>query len=180
MRALTSIAAAAVLFFSIGSPQAGGSFLADTSSPRAEAAEKQKQNPNPNPNQKVFSHLQDAYQTQVSLSSKERSKTEMKSVLSPYFTDNMADVYLKYNAVKGEEKYIVYGTDFPILSIPFFSYSSDTKVLDKGNKKIVYQYFEAVDEGPVTYEGHYESVTLVKTDTGWKVAAIKESLKAPE
>ncbi|WP_162356552.1 DUF3993 domain-containing protein [Metabacillus mangrovi] len=184
MKIRSVVAASTIFFFSFGAP-AVGETAAPTIKP-AQAAETVNKAETVDNTEKVnktettLELLQDAYQKQISLGNEERSKQEMKEVLEPYFTEKMADVYLKHNAVKGEKEYIVYGTDFPILSIPFFAYDSSTKIKDLGNKKIVYQYFEKTDEGPVTYEGHYESVTLVKEDGHWKVASISESLTEPK
>ncbi|MBS2968654.1 DUF3993 domain-containing protein [Metabacillus sp. KIGAM252] len=174
MKALSTITATAVLFFSLGSPAVGETVSVKTDRVQQSAPQQATVK------QRSFNMLQDAYQAQISLGSKERSKTEMKRVLNPYFTDEMANIYLKHNAVKGQKQYIVYGTDFPILSIPFFSYGAETKLKDKGDKRIIYQYFEHTDEGPVTYDSHYEAVTLTKSAGKWKVSSITESKEEPK
>ncbi|AZB42626.1 DUF3993 domain-containing protein [Bacillus sp. FJAT-42376] len=173
MKTLTSLSAAAVIFFSLGSPAVGETAAVTADRPAQHNAQKA------NPKETVFKYLQDASYAQVSLSEKERTKAQMKEVLAPYFTDEIADAYLKYNAVKGETQYIVYGTDFPILSLPFFSYDESTKIKQQKNKTIVYQYFKKTDTGPVTFEGHYEAVTMIRTDGAWKISSISESKEEP-
>ncbi|WP_082883763.1 DUF3993 domain-containing protein [Bacillus sp. SJS] len=174
MKALSTIVAASVLFFSMGSPATGETVSVKTDRPHQSVQDQTTVK------QRSFNMLQAAYQTQISLSSKERTKSEMKRILAPYFTDDMADIYLKHNAVKGQKQFIVYGTDFPILSIPFFSYGPETKLKDKGDKRIIYQFFEKTDEGPVSYDNHYEAVTLTKTGGKWKVSSITESKEEPK
>lgn len=121
----------------------------------------------------------DAFAAQVSLTEKERSLSEIQSILSSYFTAEFIEQYTEEVVVKGETQYIVYGTDAPALTIPFFEYSESFEFGRKDGKKILYQFFPEVKEGPVSYPDHYEGVIFGKDPDGWKVEDIYFSTEEP-
>lgn len=130
--------------------------------------------------EEVLTHIQEAFNTQVSLTEKTRSLEEIKQLLSLYFDDELIDMYIDENVQKEDGKYIVYGTDFPMHTIPFFSYNENTKVHEQANERIIYEFFPASTDGPVQYEDHYEVIKLRKERDGWKVYAINTNAKKPE
>lgn len=124
----------------------------------------------PSPN-KVLEILQNAFAAQVSLSMEYRTYEEVKEVLTPYFSDEYAERFLHDNLVEHENRFIILGSDSANYFIPFFTYSDETKVVyDQNENKIyVYEYFEEVLEGPVTYDSHYETITFEKENDRWVV-----------
>lgn len=120
--------------------------------------------------QAVYQYLQAAFHSQVSLSEKHRSMVEVRDILSPYFTDEYNELFLEENLVSENGKYITYGSDFVIYFIPFFSYSEETKVVWDKDHIYAFEFFPKTDEGPVSYNSHYEGVRIDKVDGTWKVA----------
>ncbi|MBD1381277.1 DUF3993 domain-containing protein [Metabacillus arenae] len=127
----------------------------------------------------AFSFLQKAFDAQVSLTGEERSYSEMESVLSPYFTTEMSEKYLKENAVKEGDQWIVYGSDFTPYTIPFYDYNQQTKVISNEKEAVVFQFYPASTEGPVGYEDHYAAVKLQKKNGNWKITEINEQKEKP-
>lgn len=125
----------------------------------------------------ILSHLQDAFKAQQSLSEKPREKEEMVQILSEYFNKDITKQYLKKNLFEEDGKYIVYGTDFPIYVIPFFTYDEKTKIVEEYDQIVVYEFFPASNDGPVSYDDHYEWVKLTKTQKGLMVTDIKNYAK---
>jgi len=125
----------------------------------------------------ILSHLQDAYKAQQSLSEKPREKEEMVQILSEYFDKDITSQYLNKNLFEEDGKYIVYGTDFPIHVIPFFSFDEKTKIVEENEQIVVYEFFPASNDGPVSYDDHYEWVKLSKTHKGLMVTDIKNYAK---
>ncbi|MCD7035466.1 DUF3993 domain-containing protein [Metabacillus sp. GX 13764] len=165
MKKLTYLLIAGALFLMMGLPFAGNSAEADQA-PLSQAD--------------ASALLKKAQDAEASLTEKERSKAEMAAILTTYMTPEIAGQYIKANAVKGNNEWIVYGTDFPALAVPYFDYSQNTKIANEKDGVLVYQHFAAEDEGPVSYSGHYESVTLKKDDGAWKISSINpysETLK---
>jgi len=130
----------------------------------------------------VFELLEDAFQAQLSLSQEHRTYDEVTSILSPYFSKKYIDLFLEENLYEEKSGFIVYGSDFAMYYVPYFSYSDETKVMyDKKEGIIyVYEYFKANSEGPVTYEEHYEMVILEPTKSSWIIAEVVESKEMPE
>ncbi|WP_102271624.1 DUF3993 domain-containing protein [Cytobacillus massiliigabonensis] len=118
----------------------------------------------------VFQFLQEAFRAQVSLGEKLQSMEEIHEALFPYFTEGSMDQFLDENLFTENGKYITYGTDFPIYYIPFFTYTSETKVVRSQDHIFIFEFFPEADEGPVSYESHYEGVRLDKVEGDWKVA----------
>lgn len=118
----------------------------------------------------VLQFLQEAYQAQLSLGNKLQSMEEIHKTLYPYFTKDYTREFLDENLVDEIGKYITYGTDFPIYYIPFFSYTNETKVVRSQDSIYVFEFFPETNEGPVSYESHYEGVRMERADTVWKVA----------
>jgi hypothetical protein len=54
-----------------------------------------------------------------------------------------------------------------------------------GDSVMVYEYFEASNEGPVSYGGHYEGILIEKTNNNWLISSLLDdsevdSLLLPE
>ncbi|MFS0861300.1 DUF3993 domain-containing protein [Fredinandcohnia sp. 179-A 10B2 NHS] len=132
-------------------------------------------------NDKVFEFLEEAFQAQSSLTFEFRSYEEVEKILSPYFEKQYIDVFLKENLIKENNKYIIYGSDFALYFIPFFSYSEKTRVVkDELNNNIyVYELFESPTSGPVSYNDHYEIITLKESGTTLKVSDLKSTNELP-
>ncbi|MFE8695367.1 DUF3993 domain-containing protein [Cytobacillus sp. FJAT-53684] len=137
----------------------------------------------------VYQYLQSAFQAQVSLSEEYRSLQEINEILTPYFTEDYNKEFLDENLFLENGKYITYGSDFAFYFIPFFSYTEETRVVRSEENIYVYEFFPETDEGPVSYESHYEGIRLDKLEGEWKIASflyneipeevIQQSEKAP-
>lgn len=133
-----------------------------------------------NNREKVLSHLKTAFDAQTSLSEKPRERDEMVSILSTHFDSKLINQYLVENTSEEAGKFIVYGTDFPVHVIPFFNYDENTKIIDGKEQIIVYEYFTASSDGPVSYDDHYEWVKLKNTQHGLKIMEIVNYAKELE
>ncbi|MBY0120884.1 DUF3993 domain-containing protein [Bacillus sp. S/N-304-OC-R1] len=120
--------------------------------------------------EKVIAFSQSAFQAQFSLSEKFRTIEEIDKILSPYFTTSAKKLFLEENLISENGQFITCGTDFPIYYIPFFTYSDETKSVWQQNKIYLFEYFPKTDEGPVSYESHYEGVLLSNEEGTWKIA----------
>ncbi|WP_213366598.1 DUF3993 domain-containing protein [Mesobacillus boroniphilus] len=118
----------------------------------------------------VFTFLEKAFDSQVSLSEKGRTMKEIEGVLDPYFTEGYKARFIEENVVGQENEYQTYGTDFAPYFIPFYAFSEKTKVVEMENEIYVVEFFPGNAEGPVSYEDHYEGLKLVNEDGNWKVA----------
>jgi hypothetical protein len=118
----------------------------------------------------VLQTLKDAFQAQVSLSEEERTLEEVDQILTPYFTRSYISFFLDENLVEMDGKYFTLGTDFALYYIPFFTYSTETKVYVENNEANVYEFFSSDREGPVSYENQYQGVKLIKIGGEWKVS----------
>lgn len=125
----------------------------------------------------ILSYLQNAFDAQQSLTEKPREKDEMVHILSDYFDKELTNQFLKENIVEENGQYIIYGTDFPIYAIPFFSYEEKTKIIEKQDHIIVYEFFPASTDGPVSYDDHYEWVKLLKKSKGLMISEINNYTK---
>ncbi|MEH7234914.1 DUF3993 domain-containing protein [Bacillus sp. JJ1562] len=121
--------------------------------------------------EEVFTLLQEAFQAQSSLTLEFRTYDEVQQILAPYFYEDYAATFLEENLMKEEEGYIVYGSDFALYFVPFYSYTDKTKILfDQGENKIfVYELFKTPESGPVSYKDHYEIITLEKINSNWMI-----------
>ncbi|MCA1029865.1 DUF3993 domain-containing protein [Bacillus timonensis] len=117
--------------------------------------------------------LKDAFQAQLKLNHGYRNYEEVVNVLDPYFSYDFIKLFSEENLYKEEQGYITYGTDFARYYIPFYSYSGKTHVVFEEDKIHVYEFFEANKEGPVTYQDHYEIVSLAKGGNGWRIYQIE-------
>ena len=120
--------------------------------------------------EEAFSLLDKAFQAQVSLSELDRSKSEIEAILEPYFTEEYMEKFLSENLVEENGKYFVLGSDFALYFIPFFQYNEETKMVSRGVSIYIMEHFEAPEEGPVSYDSHYEAVELKWVDGSWKVS----------
>lgn len=125
----------------------------------------------------VLQHMQHAFDSQVSLTEMARSKEEIKQILSPYFENDFIEKYMNENVYALDDQFIVYGTDFPMYTVPFFTYDENTKVFEHGSECIVFEFFPASEEGPVMYDDHYEVVKMHHTSNGWKIYSIETERK---
>lgn len=135
--------------------------------------------PNERPQSDILSHVQNAFEAQVSLTEEPRSKEEIERILEEYFLDSFIKVYLKENVESVNNQYIVYGTDLPKNTIPFFQYNGETVIEIVDEQAMIYEYFEANNEGPVSYDNHYEVVFLKKTINNWKISSIEHEVNKP-
>ncbi|MBY0097704.1 DUF3993 domain-containing protein [Mesobacillus maritimus] len=122
--------------------------------------------------QGIFEHLKSAFMAQVSLSEKGRSLKEVGLILEPYFSNSFIELFLNENIVEESGQYLTYGSDFAPYYIPFYSYSDKTRVVNHNDSIFVVEYFPAVTEGPVNYEGHFQAVEMEREEKGLKVTKI--------
>ncbi|WP_449539844.1 DUF3993 domain-containing protein [Ferdinandcohnia sp. Marseille-Q9671] len=132
-------------------------------------------------NDQVFTLLQEAFQAQSSLTFEFRTYEAVQQILSPYFDEQYSSSFLEENLMKEEEGYIVYGSDFALYFIPFFSYTEETKVMyDKEKEKIfVYELFKTPESGPVSYDDHYEVITIEKRNEDWLITELSMQDEPP-
>lgn len=117
----------------------------------------------------IFTLLEEAFYAQLSLTEDYRTMEEIESILSPYFTDEYIELFLEEHLSEDENGYIILGSDTFYYVVPFFSYDKTTKLIQKGDKMIVYEYFAPFYEGGVVWEGHFEGLSLLNND-GWKIS----------
>ena len=55
--------------------------------------------------EQVFNFLEDAFESQVSLSEHDRTMAEIEEVLNPYFTEGYKALFIKENVVGQENQY---------------------------------------------------------------------------
>jgi len=117
--------------------------------------------------------LQEAFKAQVKLSEKERNYLEIEKILTPYFSQEYIKMFLNENLVGTDDgKYITLGSDFALYYIPFFKFTEETKIVPYQHKMYVYEFFPSNEEGPVSYDSHYEGIILEQFDGQWKVSEI--------
>lgn len=117
----------------------------------------------------VFEFLKEAFEAQVSLSEKGRSIENIKEVLNPYFSDEYQNEFWKENVHNENGKYVTYGSDYAKYYIPFYHFSSNTKVVNTLDKIYIFEYFPQNMEGPVGFSSHYEGLLIKKIDGIWKI-----------
>lgn len=126
--------------------------------------------------EEILEFVKIAFQAQVALSEKERTLDEVHELLSPYFTSSYMDLFLKENLVEENHKYFTLGSDFALYYIPFFSYSDDTKIVKKKEQIYVFEFFRGNQEGPVSYQDHYEGILLENENGQYKVAEFLDEI----
>ncbi|AGK52892.1 DUF3993 domain-containing protein [Bacillus sp. 1NLA3E] len=114
--------------------------------------------------------LQEAFKAQVKLSEKERNYLEIEKILTPYFSQEYMKMFLNENLVGTDGKYITLGSDFALYYIPFFKLTEKTKIVPYQHKMYVYEFFPSNEEGPVSYDSHYEGILLEQFNGRWKVS----------
>lgn len=121
----------------------------------------------------AFHILEEAFQSQVSLSEESRNMNEIKTILNQHFSDEYSKEFIEMNVQESTEGkgYQTYGTDVAIYYIPFFSYNDKTKIgyNQKNEHWYVYEWFEEQPESPVGKDGHYEAVGLIYQDGKWMI-----------
>ncbi|AQX55374.1 DUF3993 domain-containing protein [Priestia flexa] len=129
----------------------------------------------------IFTALHEAFQAQLRLTNEHYSKEKAMNTLLPYFEKSYAEKFLDDNMVQEAQGYTVYGSDFALHYIPYFSYDEQTKVAvhPSMQKAYVFEYFPAVKDGPVSYVGHYEMLTLTRHEGKWKVSGFTYSNQKP-
>jgi hypothetical protein len=132
--------------------------------------------------EETLEFLKEAFEAQTSLGEKYQTYKQARETLQPYLTDDYAKKFLHENLVHEEDGYTIYGSDFALYFIPFYSYSDETKfVYDEEDHKIyVYELFLKTEEGPVHYEDHYETVILTEDQGQWKVSEFINSEAKPD
>ncbi|WP_159439906.1 DUF3993 domain-containing protein [Bacillus sinesaloumensis] len=136
---------------------------------------------NPLSREQVFTLLQEGFQAQTSLTYEFRTFDEVVKILNPYFHEGYSKKFLEENLIQEDEGYIVYGSDFALYFIPFYSYSDKTQILfDQDENKIyVYEFFETPESGPVSYQDHYEIVTIENIKSNWLITDLSMEDEAP-
>ncbi|MEH7222380.1 DUF3993 domain-containing protein [Bacillus sp. JJ1566] len=131
--------------------------------------------------EQVFTQLKEAFQAQSSLTLEFRTYDEVQKTLAPYFQEDYIANFLEENLMKEEEGYIVYGSDFALYFVPFYSYTDETKILfdQEVNKIFVYELFKSPESGPVSYQDHYEVITLEKISSNWLITDLTMEDEAP-
>ena len=135
------------------------------------AAEKKKQEQLVK-TEEIFNFLKAASLKQHNYNATYPSKAAIQDELSSHFTREFSrffidNMYWEHNGV-----WEVLATDYLIGYVPDFSYNSNTKVQYKGNEIIVSEFVPAVDEGPVTWDAHTETVTISNSADGMIITNI--------
>jgi Protein of unknown function (DUF3993) len=131
--------------------------------------------------EQIFNLLQNGFNAQLSLGEGYQTYEEAIEKLSPYFSDYYISLFLKENLVKEKQGYTIYGTDFALYYIPYFTYSDQTKIVSdqKNNKVFIYEFFQENGDGPVSYGSHYEIIELNLIDGKWKINNYEYSEQKP-
>ncbi|MEK3805106.1 DUF3993 domain-containing protein [Bacillus sp. FSL H8-0547] len=124
--------------------------------------------------------VQKASEVQAALTEKERPLNEIKAMMEPYFTHSFIETYVKENVKETENGYIVYGSDFTPYSMPYFNYDEEMTFGAEKNTHKLFQFFPAEEEGPVSYDDHYEAVLFVKENGGYKIDDVVFSETEPK
>ncbi|MFT4415199.1 DUF3993 domain-containing protein [Fredinandcohnia humi] len=132
-------------------------------------------------NDQVFDLLKEAFKAQSSLTLEFHTYNEVREILAPYFHEQYMDLFLEENLLEEENGYIVYGSDFALYFIPFFSYAEETKVVfGKEDKIYVYELFRSPTSGPLGYDDHYEIITIEKHNSSWIISDLQSTESLPE
>ncbi|WP_108669879.1 DUF3993 domain-containing protein [Peribacillus acanthi] len=123
--------------------------------------------------EQYFNLLKNAANIQLSFGENLYSKEEIIVLMKPYFTQKFIDQFISENMFEFEEgKFGILGTDFAPNIIPYFSYGENTEVREEGDVVQMTEFFEAVEDAPVSYKGHKESVNLINEKGNWKVDVV--------
>ncbi len=122
-----------------------------------------------------------AEQVQMSMTEGTYTKQEVYQEMSPYFTPAFIDLFLKETMMPaGNGEYMMMGTDFPMHFIPYFTYKGMNLQQTAPDQYALYEHFEAVAEGPVTYEKHHEAVIFENTEEGYKIGSVDYEYRVKE
>ncbi len=130
--------------------------------------------------EEIFKTLQEGAKAQMPLSWQQRPLAEVEQILKPYFTEEAMSVFLGENVYEKDGKYFAAETTFALYYIPLFTYTGETKIIFSGDRLIVYEFFPAKRQGPVTYESHYQGVSMIQEAGQWKVSDFYYSLDGKE
>ncbi|NQD67421.1 DUF3993 domain-containing protein [Bacillus haikouensis] len=120
--------------------------------------------------------VNEAFQTQVSLSEQPQSFEAIEQQLHTSFTKELTDEFIKENVVKVEKGYQTFGSDFAPYYIPFFKYDESTQVEYADGKWYIWEERSGEQEGPVSTAPGVEVVVLTKDKGDWKVSSITNEL----
>ena len=124
----------------------------------------------------ALSVVKDAFNTQVSLSEKARTKKQIQKNLSQYLSNDLTQSFIKENVVEVDGGYQTFGSDFASYYIPFFSYDENTHVKYNDGKWYIWEERKGVKEGPVSAPAGVEAVILTEEEGKWKVSEITYDL----
>ncbi|MDF2606555.1 MAG: hypothetical protein K0S34_745 [Bacillales bacterium] len=118
---------------------------------------------------------------QIELIEGSYNPSELKNKLSKYFTDKFIDSYITQNYMEYNGKLIFKSTDFPYAFVPKFSFNDETKIeiTDNSRTQLVYQWFDAVQNEPVTHNGVFSYIKLIKDNENWKIDDIGNTFTKP-
>lgn len=131
-------------------------------------------------NKEIKDFVKEAFTAQISLGKQFYSMDEVKSILSPYFTNDYIALFNEENLTEQNGKFIAYGRDFALFYVPFFSYDEQTKIVFADDQKtiFVYQFFKATGEGMII-KNHYKTLVLHFEDDQLKIKDIFYSEQSP-
>ncbi|MDF2946933.1 MAG: hypothetical protein K0S51_1612 [Bacillales bacterium] len=126
--------------------------------------------------------INSGHKLQLELIEGSYSASELKNKLSKFFTDKFIDDYILQNYIEYNGKLIFKATDFPYAFVPDFTFDKNTKkeITNNSRTQLVYQWFDAVQNEPVTHDGVFSYVKLIKdNDDIWKIDDIGNTLSKP-
>ena len=83
----------------------------------------------------VLKHIQNAFDSQVSLTETQDQRRRSNEFYHTYFDSDFIEKYMNENVHALDDQFIVFGTDFPMYTIPFFTYDENTKVFEHARER---------------------------------------------
>ncbi|WP_163103127.1 DUF3993 domain-containing protein [Peribacillus alkalitolerans] len=119
----------------------------------------------------LFELMEKALDNQLSFGEKTYSTEDINTIMKPYFSQRFIGKFISENMIEFDKgQFGILGSDFAPNMIPNFSYNEKTEVIEEDENVVaITEYFETVEDAPVTYKGHKEGVKLIKEAGVWKV-----------
>lgn len=125
----------------------------------------------------IAQFLDTALNAQLSLNNEQRSLSEVKEVLSPYFTEAYMEMFIRERLFQENKGWYLPGSDDYYAFVPLFSYDERTVIHHTDRLIKISEFVEANDQGPWSWDAHTESLVLRYTTEGWKISNINDILK---
>ncbi len=116
--------------------------------------------------------IEKARETQLSLSGKPRTMSEIKTMMSPFFTDKFTGEFIQENVHTTNEGSLTYGSDAANLYVPDVNLSESETVRVDQHKWMVVHVAEH-NEGPFSLPAHSIVLSIKQDKDGEKIDSIQ-------